>query len=639
MHITSFNLNRFSRGLANTMVEKVLRGKSIPDEVRDQIIEKTDGVPLFVEELTKTVLESDLLEERGDGYVLTRPLPPLAIPSTLNDSLMARLDRLGPIKEVAQTASAIGREFSYELLAAVSSLDDEALQNALGQLVEAELIFPHGRSRQSYVFKHALVQDAAYDSMLRKRRRRLHEQIADAILTHFPEIVTTQPEVLAHHFSAAGNPEAAIDYWLQAARRATERSANREAVRHVQSGIEELEELEPSQQRDRLELSLQIAMTTPITAISGFASPASEKAYGRARELCESLDVTEQLITVLHGQWVRHTVTLGHRAAKEVADELLRMGKEQDNETARLMGHRLTGWNSLFRNKLDAAGPHVQKALSIYDRDRAKFRELRLRSQHDARVATQSCLVIHQWLCGFPMQALESRAECISYARELEHTTSLAYALLHAGCMPAALSSDAIAARELGGELLELAHGQGLPAYITTGTIIMGWVIGSSDDVHAGIAQLREGFNMVGKGGMRYFMTCQLALLADLYLLAGDTDNAIRTLDEAKELVERSEERLWEAELHRLTADVLRVMGNVPAEAIQAEFDRALEISRRTGAKSLELRAATSLARFWGVQGRREEARELLQSVYDWFTEGFDTPDLTAASSALSELS
>jgi predicted ATPase len=639
MHITSFNLNRFSRGLANAMVENVTRGKSLPDEVRDQIIDRTDGVPLFVEELTKTVLESGLLDEQADGYVLTGPLPPLAIPATLNDSLMARLDRLGAIKDVAQTAAAIGREFSYQLLAAVSPLDDGALQDALGELVRAELVFPHGRSRQSYIFKHALVQDAAYDSMLRKRRSNLHGQIASAIQDRFPEIVAAQPEVLAHHFSAAGNAESAITYWLQAGRRATERSANREAVRHLQSGLEVLKELAPSVERDRLELSLQIAMTTPITAISGFASPESEASYARARELCEILGATEQFVTVLHGQWVRHTVTLGHREATKIGLQLLRMGEQQDAETARLMGHRMMGWNSFFRGKLDVAGPHVDQALSIYDRDRAKFRELRLRTQHDARVATLSCRVLHQWLCGFPEQALATSAECIAYAREMEHATSLAYALLHAGCFPAALNDDPVAARELAGELLELANYQSFPAYITTGTIIMGWAIGRSEDVHAGITQFRHGLDMAGKGRFRYFVPLQLALLAQLLLKSGDTEDARHTLNEAKDVVQRSDEHVWDAELHRLTGDVLRASDGESSEAVLAEYERAVEVARQTGAKSLELRASTSLARMWTHQGRLDEARELLKPVYDWFTEGFEVPDLKLARSILTELS
>ena len=639
MHITSFNLNRFSRGLVNTMVEKVTRGKSLPDEVREQIIDRTDGVPLFVEELTKTVLESGLLEERSASYVLTGPLPPLAIPSTLNDSLMARLDRLGSIKDVAQTAAAIGREFSQALLAAVSPLDDDALQDALGTLVEAELIFPHGRGRHGYIFKHALVQEAAYDSMLRKRRRQLHGSIAHAIQDQFPEIVMGQPEILAHHFSAAGQVATATDYWLQAGRRATERSANKEAVRHLLRGLEELKQLASSVDRDRLELSLQIAMTTPITAISGFGSSESEASYGRARELCEVLGATEQLVTVFHGLWVRHTVTLAHREAGKVAAQLLRMGEREDIEAARMIGHRLSGWNAVFRGNLDVAGAHIEQALSIYDQDRVKHRELRLRSHHDHRVATLSCLAIHQWLCGFPEQALATRDEAIAYGRELEHATSLAYALFHAGCSLAGFSNDPGAAREFGDELFQLAKHQGFPMYIAAGTVVQGWAIGKSGDLHAGIAQLQDGLVKVEGGRIRYFLPSYLAMLARLYMDSGNVDDARRALKDAKTLVEQTDERMWEAELNRLTGDVLLMLGEEPPESVQSEYEQAIEIARGAGAKSLELRASTSLARLWSTQGRCAEARAVLEPVYAHFTEGFETVDLRQARSVLAELS
>jgi predicted ATPase len=638
MHITSLNLNRFSRGLVDRMVEKVTRGKSLPDEVRDQIIDRTDGVPLFVEELTKTVLESGLLEERSDSYVLTGPLPPLAIPTTLNGSLMARLDRMGTIKDVAQTAAAIGREFSYSLLAAVSPLDDKALQAALDRLVEAELVFPHGRGRHGYIFKHALVQEAAYDSMLRARRRQLHGSIANRIRDKFAEIVTGQPEILAHHFSAAGEFATAADFWLQAGRRATERSANKEAVRHIQRGLEELQELAPSVDRDRLELSLQIAMTTPITAISGFGSPESQTSYDRARELCEVLGATEQLVTVFHGMWVRHTVTLAHREAGKVAAQLLRMGEREDIEAARMIGHRLTGWNAVFRGNLGVGGAHLEQALSIYDRDPVKHRELRLRSQHDHRVATLSCQAIHQWLCGFPQQALATRDEAIAYGRELEHATSLAYALFHAGCSLAAFSDDANAARRFGGELFELADHQGLPMYVASGTVVKGWAMGKSGDVHAGLAQLREGLVKVDGGRIRYFLPSYLAMLAQLYMESGNADDARRTLDDATSLVEETDERMWEAELHRLTGDVLLMLGENSRESVQPEYELAMEIARRAGARSLELRASTSLARLWSTQGRSDEARAVLEAVYAGFTEGFETADLKSARSVLADL-
>jgi class 3 adenylate cyclase/predicted ATPase len=638
LHITTFNLNRFSRSLANAMVARVARGKALPDEVRDQIVEKTDGVPLFVEELTKTVLESEWLEERGGSYELTGPLPSLAIPSTLNDSLMARLDRLGTIKDVAQTASVIGREFSYELLAAVSPLDDDALGDALDQLVASELIFPHGRTSKSYIFKHALVLDAAYDSMLRKRRRQLHGQIASAIQDDFPEIVAAQPEVLARHFAAAGEFEKAIGYWFLAGQRAAVRSANREAVRHLQIGLEALKELPPSVDRDRLELSLQIAMTTPMTAISGFASLESEESYARARELCDSLGETEQLVTVLHGQWVRHTVSLGHREAAEIAGQLLEMGQRQDNETALMMGHRLVGWNELFRGRLEFSESHLRQAISIYDSDPLKYRELRLRSHHDPRVAALSALTIHQWLSGFPDRAIDIQEECIAHAREQDHAASLAYALFHAGCIPAALSNDPLAVRKLGNELIELANAQELATYTTNGVIIMGWVLGALDDPSAGIAKMKEGFAIAGKGRFRYFLTVFLGLFARLHIQSGDMEQALRTLTEAKALVDQSDERLWEAELNRVTGDALGEPKRRDGEAVQAEYERAFDIARSVGSKSLELRAATSLARLWAEEDRVDDARALLTPVYEWFTEGFDTPDLKDASSLLDSL-
>jgi class 3 adenylate cyclase/predicted ATPase len=638
LHITTFNLNRFSRSLANAMVARVARGKALPDEVRDQIVEKTDGVPLFVEELTKTVLESGWLEERGDRYELTGPLPGLEIPSTLNDSLMARLDRLGATKSVAQTASAIGREFSYDLLAAVAPLDQDALGEALEQLVASELVFPHGRTTRSYIFKHALVLDAAYDSMLRKRRRELHGRIANAIRDGFPEIVAAQPEVLAYHYAGAGQTDKAIAYWLLAGQRATARSANREAVRHLQIGLEALNELSPSTERDRLELSLQIAMTTPMTAISGFASVESEKSYARARELCDSLGETEQLVTVLHGQWVRHTVTLGHCEATKIAAQLLKMGERQDNETALMMGHRLVAWNKLFRGHLEVVEPHIRKALAVYDSNPVKYRELRLRSHHDPRVASLSALAIQQWLSGFPERSVEAQEECIAHARDLDHAASMAYALFHAGCIPAALGNDPVTVRRLGSELTALATEQELATYTTNGSIIMGWVTGAIDDPATGIARMKEGFDIVGTGRFRYFLTIFLGLFARLNIQLGATRQALGTLAEASDLIDESDERLWSAEIHRLKGDALGGSEDGDGEAVQAEYEHALRIAASVGSKSLELRAATSLARLWARENRVGDARGLLGPIYEWFTEGFDTPDLKEARSVLEDL-
>ena len=433
-------------------------------------------------------------------------------------------------------------------------------------------------------------------------------------------------------------PKRRLATGLKAGRRAAERSANREAVRHLESGLEVLKELAPSVERDRLELALQIAITTPMTAITGFGSPESDESYARARELCESLGAAEQLVTVLHGQWVRHTVGLAHRDAEGVAAQLLRLGEQHDSETARMIGHRMSGWTALFRGNLDITAPHLDQALSIYDRDREKFLDLRLRSHHDHRVAVLSCRVIHQWLSGYPDQARETRAEAIAYARELEHVATLAYALLHAGCLLGALSDDSAAVREFGDELLTLANAQGLPTYQAAGTVMTGWAVGNSGRLDAGMAQLREGLASVENGGARYFLPCYFTLLVRLYLAAGAAADARRTLENAKQVAEASGERMWKAELCRLTGEVLlRSDSNADMEAEQ-NFRQAIEIARRIGAKSPELRAATSLARLWESQGKHDQARDILRPVYGWLTEGFDSGDLKAANALLSRL-
>jgi len=302
-HVTSLTLNRFSRSLATTMIDQVTDGKALPDEVRAQIIEKTDGVPLFVEELTKTVIESGLLKDSGSHYTLVGTLPTVAIPSTLHDSLMARLDRYAPVKEVAQTAAVIGREFSHELLAAVSPLAQNALRDALNQLVDAALIFPLGTPPSvRYVFKHALVQDAAYESLLKSKRRELHGLIAKALEDEFAESVETEPELLAHHYTEAAITEPALDYWLRAGQRAAERCAYVEASTHLQRGLALLETLPEGEPRIRKEIRFRVALGVPLLRGTGAASPEVAENYGRAQGLCEELGETEQLFPVLWGE-------------------------------------------------------------------------------------------------------------------------------------------------------------------------------------------------------------------------------------------------------------------------------------------------------------------------------------------------
>jgi predicted ATPase len=323
------------------MVERLTGGKALPAPVLDQIVAKTDGVPLFVEELTRTVLETDLLRDEGDHYALVGPLPPMAIPTTLQASLLARLDRLAPAREVAQVAAAIGREFSHELLAAAAPLPGSDLQAALNDLVEAGLVFRRGTPPQAtYSFKHALVQDAAYATLVRAKRQRLHARIAAAIEQHFPETIQAQPELLAHHYTEAGLAEQAIDYWLRAGQRAIARSAMAEALAQLRNGLDLLRGLPETDQRRRQELDLQVASGVALMATQGWAAPEAGRANARARELCERIGAIAQLWPVLHGQWAFHVVRAEHGAARELAGELLRRAQQHQDAAATLVAHR-----------------------------------------------------------------------------------------------------------------------------------------------------------------------------------------------------------------------------------------------------------------------------------------------------------
>jgi predicted ATPase len=308
-HLPPITLNRLSRRLVENLVERVAGDKALPRIVVQQVVAKTDGVPLFVEELTKMVLESSLLREDRDRYELTAPLPPLAIPTTLHDSLMARLDRLDAVKEVAQLGATLGREFPYELLRAVSPLDEVTIEQALARLVEAELLYQRGvPPRATYIFRHALIQEAAYQSLLKSTRQRHHQQVARVLEERFPETAETQPEVLAHHYTEAGLSEQAIPYWQQAGERALQRSTYVEAISHLNSGLAVLKTLPDTSHRARQELDLQIALGQALIATKGQAAAEVGLAYSRARELCQQVEETALLFRVLYGLYNFHVV-------------------------------------------------------------------------------------------------------------------------------------------------------------------------------------------------------------------------------------------------------------------------------------------------------------------------------------------
>ena len=427
-HLTPLTLTRLPHQQVELIVKQVTGGKALPSEVLQQVVTKTDGVPLFVEELTKMVLESGLLREERDGYELTRPLPPLAIPATLHDSLMARLDRLATVKEVAQLGATLGREFNYELIKAVSPLDDEILQRSLEQLVEVELLYQRGVPPQStYLFKHALIQDVAYQSLLKSTRQQYHQRIVEVLHEQFPEAAETEIELLAYHYTAAGLNAQAIRYWQQAGQRAVQRSANVEAIAHFTKSLELLKTLPDTLERAQQELDLQIALGPALIATKGFAAPEVEKTYTRARELCQHVGETPQLFPVLRGLWVFYIARAEMLATRELAEQCLRVAQRQGDAAFLLEAHRLLGATLFYLGEFVPAQSHLEQTVSLYDS--LQHRPDALLYGQDSAMASLSYQSWALWLCGYPDQALQRMNQAIALAKEADNPYDLAYAL------------------------------------------------------------------------------------------------------------------------------------------------------------------------------------------------------------------
>ncbi len=635
-HVTSLTLNRFTRRLASTMIQRLTAKKPLPEEVRQQIIEKTDGVPLFVEELTKSILESGQLTEEADAYVLSRPLDELAIPATLHDSLIARLDRLGAVKEVAQAASAIGREFDHDLLAAITPSAFAELRHAVAQLIDAGLVFSQRRTAQtSYVFKHALVRDAAYGSLLRATRQDLHGRIAGALRTRFPDTARTQPELLAHHYTEAGQSAEAVSYWLQAGRRAAERSANQEAVRHLEKGLAVLRTLPPSTERDRQELALHGAISTPMMAVEGYSSDRVLQVCTRARELCELTGDSEELFPALYAQWAYQMVGGHCRAGQSAAEEMLALAEHHREPVALLMAHRLVGWGAFLLGDFPRGLHHIDKAMQLYDPQ--LHGSLALRYGHDPMVATLSNIANYQWVTGFPEQALRSGAKAIDHGRESGHAASLCYSLVFAGAQIAVIARMPQAALDYARECIAVCNEQGIRSFLGWSKTAAGWATAKLGQLEEGRALLQEGLDELARSGVGFCLSVYRALLADLLVDGGDLAGAHSTLTSVASFVEKNGERWYRAEIDRQLGEVCVRMG-ARAEG-EARLRSALETARELGESAFALRAAMSLAPLLADDGRAVEARAALASAYEPFTEGFDMPELKAASALLDSLS
>ena len=642
-HLTQLTLGRLPHAQVEMMVRQLTGDKSLPAEVLAQVIANTDGVPLFVEELVKMLLESGVVREEADRYVLTEPLPRVAIPATLQDSLMARLDRLSTARTVAQFGAVLGREFTDELIRAVAPLDETTVQRGLAQLVDAELLYQRGRPPQAqYRFKHALIQEAAYQSLLKSTRQQAHQRSAEMVAERFPEIVETQPELVAQHYTEAGLPEQAIPYWQRAGQRAHERSAHREAIDHLTKGLALLHMLSDSPARAPHELTLHLALGRALIAIKGFTAPEVVGAYARARELCRQVGEGPQLFEALRGLCTFYQERAELPTARELAEQLLRLAQRGQDPALLLWAHNTFGYTVHLMGELPLARAHLEQSLAFYDPQHHRAYGF----VFDPGVDSLCTLAHVLHLLGYPDQALRHSQEALTLARELAHPFSLSAALRAAASVHHRRGERPVA-QALQAEGLALAREQGFAQEAVQGTLLQGWGLVTQGRHAEGMAQMRQGLDAVRVTGAESDRLWMLSLLAAACRHAGQVDEGLGVVAEALTLVHHMGPHVNASGLYRLKGDLLLLGSDRPfpaggqRRASEAEscFRQALDVARRQEAKSLELRAAMSLARLRQQQGKRDAARALLAPIYGWFTEGFDTADLQETKALLEELS
>ena len=633
-YVTVIVLNRLGRGDGTTMVQRLAGDAALlPLDVIAEIVERTDGVPLFVEEMTKAVLEAGA--ERSREVVALVPSTGLGVPAALQASLVARLDRLGPTaKQIAQIGAAIGREFSYEVAAAVSELADERLREALQRLVDAGLVFQRGAPPAAeYLFKHALVQDAAYDTLLRRTRQQLHARIAEALEAHSPELMDIQPELLAQHYAKAGLVEKSVAYWGKAGRRSSARSAMAEAAAQLQKGLDQLALMPDTPKRQRQELEFWIALGAVLQAVKGYAAPETGHACARARELWEQLGSPSEFLQLLYGQSRYHMYRGEFDRAQRLDEDLLRLSRQRNDSAGLVLGHLSSGRNLMLAGRFASSRSHLEEAIALYDP--ISHRSLIHQAGTHPQAGSQVYLVIVLFCLGFPDQAVARNGAAIAEARRLAHPPTLAMSLAM-GAKLLSLDGDDADLVERADQLVAVATEQGFPHWRARGTIYRGWGKVKNGDLTDGISLMRGGSAAYRATEAELWLPHHIALLARACETAGQIEEASALLDEALQIGERTGERWLNAELHRNKGQLLLRQGH-PAAAEEL-YRKALGIAAEQEAKLWELRATASLARLRRDQGRHAEARDLLAPVYGWFTEGFDTADLEEAKALLDEL-
>ncbi len=640
--VAALTINRLGEREIGAMIDGVVGNKPLSANIRQEIVERTDGIPLFVEEMTKAVLEADG-QEAAERAVGATPSQSVAVPASLHASLMARLDRLGSAKEVAQIGAVIGREFSHALLAVVSRKEEADLQLALGSLIAAGLLFRQGAPpHATYLFKHALVQDAAYGTLLREPRRALHSRIAETLESQFTEIAENQPELLARHYTDGGQIDRAARMWGKAGQRSLERSALIEAVEQLKRATTQIATLPAAPAQRREEIKLQVALANALMHTKGYAALETKAALDQARSLIkraealgETLEDPLQLFSVLYGFWVANYVAFNGGVVCELAAQFLGFAEKQAATVPLMVGHRLMGISLLFTGDFEQARKHLDQALALYDP--AAHRPLATRFGQDVRVAILTWRSLALCLLGYLEAARSDTVLAIKDAREIGQAATLMYALNNT-TYSQICCGDHVRANAQSNEVVALADEKGAALWKALGMLSQGCVFALNGKAADAVQIITTGITARQLTGTTVFAPFSLSYLATAHAQNLQFHEAWRCIGEALTVAQATKETWFEAELHRVAGEIALLSRQPDAAKAEAYFERALAVARQQQAKSWELRAAMSMARLWRDQGKRQQAHELLAPVYGWFTEGFDTLDLKEAKALLNEL-
>jgi class 3 adenylate cyclase/tetratricopeptide (TPR) repeat protein len=631
-NVSTLTLGGLDRSKVERMIVQLTGGRPLPAEVTDQIVLRTDGNPLFVEELTKAVLEAGILVEDADGYLLDGPLPPLAIPATLHDSLMARLDRLAPVKEIAQIGATVGREFSFSLLHALAGRNETALKDALAQLENAELVFRRGDPPEAtYSFKHALVQEVAYNNLLKSRRQVLHRRIADTLRDRFRTLAEIQPELVAHHFTQAGLSEAAIEWWCKAGDRALDRSANEEAIAHLKKSIILAEELADGPAQRLLRLRLRTTYGRALLHGRGHSHPETIATFARARELAAGVEDIAARLSAYYGMWEVSFVRADLAPMRDVALAFLHDARHSPEGPGRGRALHVSGVTSWFQGDYAGARTHLEQAVAVYDRERNRHPAPRF--VFEDRVIAMGWLAVVLWPLGEVDQAARLLDSALSLAGQSGHPPTVAWAHAYK-CRFAGICRKPAQAGPHAEELLRLAHEHELPMRLADGLFYRGWARWCAGD-RDGEAEMHQGLALWKKIDFRLFAPLTGTLLAEREAEAGRVASALETLDAQLVVIEQTGERWFAAELHRVRGELLLKLRRPDVAAAESAFRRAIEIARSQYTRTFELRVGLPLAKLCQATGRDQVARDLLVSALVGFDGSAEIPEIEEAQQLL----